>query len=152
MLQIRLNVSEQLLKDQARWLKLRALLVGEEAELELLRKRKTGRRTARATSAQPPAPVPEEAAPEPPRLYSNLQKAAYALHRLHESSPNPSGYTARQISLFLKEQNIDALTAEQLSWTLATMVNRSHASGKPLAQRIRRGRYLPTEHTRELFA
>lgn len=176
MLELRLNVSEQLLKDRARWLKLRSLLLGEEGEGELAAPRSNTRRPAVRRPSEPavqadtqPAPKAdaqpalqslidhahelapgEEAKGASPRLFSNLQKAAYALQQLHDSAPNPGGYTAHQMSLFLREQNLEALTAEQLSWALSTMVSRR--TGKMFARRIRRGRYLPTEHTRELFA
>ncbi|HHW13679.1 MAG TPA: hypothetical protein GXX28_01925 [Firmicutes bacterium] len=159
MLEIRVNVSDHLLKDRRRWLKLRSLLLDDAGETQAIPTRRRGRRPG---SNQEVAPTPEtapasgEAQAEPPaqtpRLTSNLQKAAYALQRLHESSPNPSGYTARQMALFLREQNIEAISAEQLSWALATLVSRRQSPDKLFAQRIRRGRYLPTEHTRELFA
>lgn len=155
MLEIRVNVSDQLLKDRRRWLKLRSLLLDDEGMAQQAPVRRRGRRPAQANPE--PAPVASEvqlepSAPAAPRLTSNLQKAAYALQQLHESSPNPGGYTARQMALFLREQNIEAISAEQLSWALATLVNRRQSPDKLFAQRIRRGRYLPTEHTRELFA
>ncbi|MDI6869740.1 MAG: hypothetical protein QME79_00030 [Bacillota bacterium] len=153
MLEIRVNVSEQILKDRARWLKLRSLLVGEEGEAIAAQAKKTARRSSGAGAERVPPP---SSAGEPeggkPRLVSNLQKAAYALQQLHESSPNPAGYTARQMALFLRDQNIDALRAEQLSWALAAMVSKRNSPDKLFARRVRRGRYLPTEHTRELFA
>jgi hypothetical protein len=156
-LEITVNVSQRILKNQARWLKLRSLLLGE-GDAPAARLRRAGRRAAQGQLA--PAPQPDKPA-EPaveasssgtPQLTSNLQKAAYALQRLHESSPSPSGYTAYQIALFLREQNIDALRAEQLSWALATMVSQRLSPDRPFARRVRRGRYLPTEHTKELFA
>lgn len=141
MLEIRVQVPEQLLKDRNRWLRLREVLVGSDAEF------------ADEWDAGPQYPDEKsEAAEAPlPRLLSNLQKAAYALARLHQEAPSTSGYTARQMALFLREQNIDALSPEQLSWALATLVSR-HPQDKTFVRRIRRGRYLPTEHTSELFA
>ncbi|MGE5554111.1 MAG: hypothetical protein ACM3XZ_09375 [Betaproteobacteria bacterium] len=152
MLEIRVNVSEQILKDPNRWLRLRSLLLGSGDEASLTRAKRTRHRSAAGQEASPPGPRAGEDAPTAPQLTSNLQKAAYALQRLHESSPNPAGYTAHQMALFLREQNIDALRAEQLSWALATMVSKRLSPDKVFAKRVRRGRYLPTEHTKELFA
>ncbi len=162
MLEIRVNVSDQLLKDRRRWLKLRSLLLDDEGTPQEAPVRRRGRRPAQV-SQEPVLPT-AEAQLEPsdlperpvarvvPRLTSNLQKAAYALQQLHAASPNPGGYTARQMALFLREQNIEALSAEQLSWALATLVSRRQSPDRLYAQRIRRGRYLPTAHTQELFA
>ncbi len=153
MLEIRVNVSEQILQDRARWLKLRSLLLEGGNDVPVVPVKRDRRRSAAAAPATPPCPAGEVPdIPDTPQLTSNLQKAAYALQRLHDSSPSPSGYTAHQIALFLREQNIDALRAEQLSWALATMVSKRISSDKLFARRVRRGRYLPTEHTRELFA
>lgn len=149
MLEIKVNVSEQLLRDKARWLRLRSLLVGEEGE-SVTREAKPDRRASGTRTANQPAAA-DPAPPDSPRLTSNLQKAAYALQKLHEGTPNPTGYTAHQMALYLREQNIDALSAEQLSWALATMVSHRHGHARVFAQRIRRGRYLPTEHTADLF-
>lgn len=151
MLEIKLDVSEQVLKDRTRWLKLRSLLLGAAGD-QVTGLRRGRRRLARASQLALPGEAGGTEETDQPRLLSNLQKAAYALQRLHDSEPNPSGYTAHQMALYLREENIDALSAEQLSWALATLVSRRQSPGKPLVQRIRRGRYLPTEYTRELFA
>lgn len=150
-LEIKVNVSEQLLRDKTRWLKLRSLLVGEEGDSAVREAKPERRRVNGRASTRQPAAV-EPASSESPRLVSNLQKAAYALQKLHEGATNPAGYTAHQMALYLREQNIDAISAEQLSWALSTMVSRRQGQGRVFAQRIRRGRYLPTEHTADLFA
>lgn len=147
MLEIKVQVPDQLLRDRNRWLRLREILVGGDVELA----DEPGVPATAATPEPSPEPAGSPGSTTLPRLLSNLQKAAYALAQLHKESPCPSGYTARQMALFLREQNIDALSPEQLSWALATLVAR-HPQDKVFVRRVRRGRYLPTEYTPELFA